>query len=103
MEVIILLCIVMFGAGQFIGKSWGYNVGWNSYLRYLNNKKSNGTNTQKRRLALNPNDKVVNGVLKMIENNNGECPCHNEMKTNIVHSDYREKNECHCNLYVKIG
>lgn len=54
MEVIILLCIVMFGAGLFIGKSWGYNVGWNSYLRYLNSKKSNGTNTQKRRLDIKP-------------------------------------------------
>jgi len=44
----------MFGAGLFIGKSWGYNVGWNSYLRYLNSKKSNGTNTQKRRLGIKP-------------------------------------------------
>lgn len=28
--------------------------------------------------VLNPNDKVVNGILKMVERNNGECPCHNE-------------------------
>lgn len=54
--------------------------------------------------ALNPNDKVVNGVLKMIENNNGECPCHNESEDkHCPCSDYREKDKCHCNLYVKIG
>ena len=54
--------------------------------------------------VLNPNDKVVNGVLKMIENNNGECPCHNKSEDkHCPCSDYREKNECHCNLYVKIG
>ena len=32
------------------------------YLRYLNSKKSNGTNTRKEGWALNPNDKVVNGI-----------------------------------------
>ena len=59
---------------------------------------------RKKGWTLNPNDKVVNGVLKMIENNNGECPCHNESKDkHCPCSDYREKNECHCNLYVKIG
>ena len=26
---------------------------------------------------LNPNDKVVNAILKRCEANNGECPCHN--------------------------
>jgi hypothetical protein len=27
---------------------------------------------------LNPNDKVVNNILKMIENNDGHCPCYND-------------------------
>jgi ferredoxin-thioredoxin reductase catalytic subunit len=27
---------------------------------------------------LNPNDKVVNAILKGVERNNGECPCHND-------------------------
>ena len=27
--------------------------------------------------CLNPNDKVVNAILKRCEINNGECPCHN--------------------------
>lgn len=29
---------------------------------------------------LNPNDKVVNAILKRCEANNGECPCHNDSK-----------------------
>lgn len=33
---------------------------------------------------LNPNDKVVNAILKRCEANNGECPCHNDSKTNDV-------------------
>lgn len=27
---------------------------------------------------LNPNDKVVNSILKMVENNDGKCPCYND-------------------------
>lgn len=55
---------------------------------------------------LNPNDKRVNTIIRMIEMNNGECPC--------VASDtasredrlcpcksYRENDKCHCSLYVR--
>ena len=52
---------------------------------------------------LNPNDKVVNGILKMVENNNGECPCqNNSIDKHCPCSDYREKNLCHCGLYLKV-
>lgn len=52
---------------------------------------------------LNPNDKVVNGILKMIEKNNGECPCDNHSEDkHCPCSDYRENNVCHCGLYLKI-
>ena len=27
---------------------------------------------------LNPNEKVVNGILKGLERNGGHCPCHNK-------------------------
>lgn len=51
---------------------------------------------------LNPNDKIVNSILKRIELNDGECPCHNESHDkHCPCSDYREKNICHCNLYVR--
>jgi len=53
--------------------------------------------------TLNPKDKVVNCILHMVENNDGECPCDN--KSDDKHcpcSDYREKDICHCGLYVKI-
>lgn len=51
---------------------------------------------------LNPNDKTVNGILKMLENNAGMCPCYNESyDSECPCSDYREKDICHCGLYVK--
>jgi ferredoxin-thioredoxin reductase catalytic subunit len=52
---------------------------------------------------LNDNDKIVNSILKRIEINNGECPCHNDSyDKHCPCSDYRENNICHCTLYVKI-
>lgn len=54
---------------------------------------------------LNPNEKVVNAILKRCEKNGGECPCHN---TGLTHEDrlcpcreYRENDNCCCSLYVK--
>lgn len=52
---------------------------------------------------LNPNDKVVNAILKRCEINSGECPCHNEGEDkHCPCSDYREHDVCHCGLYVKM-
>jgi len=52
--------------------------------------------------VLNPNDRVVNAILKRCEANNGECPCHNTGEDKKCPcSDYREKDICHCNLYLK--
>lgn len=51
---------------------------------------------------LNPNEKVIKGIMRGIERCNGECPCHNDSIDKICPcSDYREKDICHCNLYVK--
>lgn len=51
---------------------------------------------------LNPNDKVVNAILKRCELNDGECPCHNTgVDKKCPCSDYRENDTCHCGLYVK--
>lgn len=53
--------------------------------------------------VLNPNDKVVNGIFKMVERNNGECPCHNDSEDkHCPCSDYRENDICHCGLYLKV-
>lgn len=52
--------------------------------------------------VLNPNDKVVNTILKRCEANNGECPSPNTSEDkNCPCSDYREKDICHCGLYIK--
>lgn len=51
---------------------------------------------------LNPNDKIVNSIFKRVENNNGECPCHNNsIDKKCPCSDYRDNNICHCGLYIK--
>ena len=51
---------------------------------------------------LNPNDKIVNSIFKRVENNNGECPCHNNsIDKKRPCSDYRDNNICHCGLYIK--
>lgn len=53
--------------------------------------------------VLNPNDKVLNAIIKRIVLNNGECPCHNESADkHCPCSDYREKGICHCGLYLKV-
>lgn len=54
--------------------------------------------------VLNPNDKIVNAILKRYEMNNGECSCNNEsVDKHCPYSDYREKDVCKCNLYIKKG
>lgn len=51
---------------------------------------------------LNPNEKVVKGITKGIERNNGHCPCHNTGEDTLCPcSNYRFHDHCCCNLYVK--
>ena len=53
---------------------------------------------------LNPDEKRVKGIIKAIERNNGECPCvHEEPCDDPVCpcSDYRLKDKCCCQLYIK--
>lgn len=53
--------------------------------------------------VLNPNDKTVNSIIRMIENNDGKCPCHNtSADKECPCSNYREKDICECGLYLKI-
>ena len=53
---------------------------------------------------LNPSDKIVNTILKMVERNNGECPCKNDGENKQCPcSNYREKDICCCKLYIRIG
>lgn len=52
---------------------------------------------------LNPDDKIVNSILKRVEGNNGECPCINDSEDkHCPCSNYRFKDYCCCGLY-KIG
>ena len=54
---------------------------------------------------LNPNDKVVNAIIKRCEACDGECPCNNPGETREDRlcpcKEYLENDVCHCSLYVK--
>lgn len=53
--------------------------------------------------TLNPDDRIVNAILKRTEANGGECPCFNESEDkNCPCTGYREHDTCHCGLYVKV-
>lgn len=60
---------------------------------------------RKKGWILNPNDKVVNAILRRIELNAGECPCNNGGKSRADRlcpcKDYVDNDICHCTLYVK--
>lgn len=51
--------------------------------------------------VLNPNDKVVNSILKAVERNNGECPCSSNTSEDkhCPCSSYRNGKGCCCGLY----
>lgn len=55
--------------------------------------------------TLNPNDKIVNAILKRIEHNAGECPCENSGKLRAERlcpcKDYVQNDICHCTLYIR--
>lgn len=53
---------------------------------------------------LNPNKKIVNGITKAIERNEGKCPCVHEESCEDLScpcSDYLLKDTCCCKLYIK--
>lgn len=52
---------------------------------------------------LNPNIKIVEGIIKGINRNNGDCPCVNDaVDKKCPCSNYRDNDKCCCTLYVKI-
>jgi len=51
---------------------------------------------------LNPNEKVVGGIIKGINRCEGECPCANDSTEKTCPcSNYREHDHCCCSLYLK--
>ena len=52
---------------------------------------------------VNPNEKVVNAIIKRINKNNGNCPCVNDsIDKHCPCSNYREKDYCCCGLFQKM-
>lgn len=51
---------------------------------------------------LNPNDKVISGIIKGINRNDGNCPCANDSEDkHCPCSNYRLHDKCCCHLYIK--
>ena len=53
---------------------------------------------------LNPNEKIVKGITKAIERNEGKCPCVHEEPCDDLFcpcSSYRLQDTCCCKLYIK--
>ncbi len=54
--------------------------------------------------VLNPNDKIVNGILRGLERNDGHCPCHNKYAGTgddvCPCKAYVEEDCCCCGLYI---
>ena len=62
------------------------------------------TFTIKEGWKLNPNSKIIERISKMIEKNNGECPCQNDSEDkHCPCSNYRLKDKCCCGLYIKVN
>ena len=53
---------------------------------------------------LNPNEKLVKRIIKAIERNDEICPCVHEESCGDLHcpcEDYRLRDKCCCQLYIK--
>ena len=56
---------------------------------------------------LNPNERVVENITKLCDNNDGYCPCNQgdtpKEDTKCPCVSYRDNDKCHCGLYKKIS
>jgi ferredoxin-thioredoxin reductase catalytic subunit len=53
---------------------------------------------------LNPNERIVNGIVQGLGRNDGHCPCHHpERRGNDICpcTEYLKYDTCYCQLYVK--
>ena len=53
---------------------------------------------------VNPDDKIVNNIFRMLSNNDGHCPCSHperEGHDQCPCTDWIKNSICYCRLYVK--
>ena len=53
---------------------------------------------------LNPNEKVVKGITKMLKKNDNICPCVHPQDDGDLHcpcDSYKLRDKCCCQLYIK--
>lgn len=71
-------------------------------LRFMNMTENKALKNAKAGWILNPNKKIVDGIIRGISRNNGNCPCANtSVDKRCPCSNYRENDYCCCTLYVK--
>jgi len=61
---------------------------------------------RKKNWELNPDDLVINSILKMLEKTEGKCPClhpENDGDLQCPCESYRMRDKCYCGLYVKVN
>ena len=53
---------------------------------------------------INPDDKIVNNIFRMLAVNKGHCPCHHPQRDGHDQCpchDWIANSKCYCGLYVK--
>lgn len=51
---------------------------------------------------LNPNEKIVNGIIRGLNRCKGQCPCQNDSEDKTCPcSNYRADIKCCCSLYIR--
>lgn len=58
----------------------------------------------KYKTTLNPDSDFVKTMRQKIQSNSGYCPCKQEKKpeNKCPCKDFREHQDCHCGLYIKV-
>lgn len=52
---------------------------------------------------INPNEKIVNGIIKGLNRCDGHCPCANDSEDTLCPcSNMRNHNKCCCKLYIRL-
>jgi len=100
---------------EFCDGEWDYNtvedmcIEENNYYSTLEFFDDEGYTTFKNAddsVILNPDKKLVEGIMKALCKNGGYCPCFQgdvpKEDTFCPCKSFREEKKCHCNLYINV-
>lgn len=89
---------------SFSSSSW-YSLTLEAAEEYNQLEKERSAHQRRKRLVLNPNEKLVENIMKAIRRAEGFCPCvaKRESGTLCPCTDMTQNNVCHCHLFVPVG